>query len=78
MLLFIHRVGVYNCILIVMMFIASICSGRPGSVQQQYRPRSPASVPIQGNAIGCAPPCGSGASAEHTGPVNQGANACSM
>jgi len=50
-----------------------ICSGRLGSVQQQYRPRSLAGAPTQGNATSYAPPA-----VEHMEPVDQGANACGM
>ncbi|XP_062186158.1 eukaryotic translation initiation factor 4G-like [Phragmites australis] len=45
-------------------------SGRPGSVQQQYRPRSPAGVLTQGNATNYAP-VESSAAAKHTEPVSQ-------
>ncbi|CAL5069164.1 unnamed protein product [Urochloa decumbens] len=45
-------------------------SGRPGSVQQQYRPRSPAGAPTQGNATSYAPGSAT-AAAGHTEPVNQ-------
>ncbi|OEL19081.1 Eukaryotic translation initiation factor 4G [Dichanthelium oligosanthes] len=46
-------------------------SGRPGSVQQQYRPRSPAGLPTQGNATSYAPAGSAGAAAAgHTEPAN--------
>jgi hypothetical protein len=54
-----------------------ICSVRPGSVQQQYRPRSPVGAPTQENPTSYAP-AGSAAAALHTEPVNQGADACGM
>jgi Pyruvate/2-oxoacid:ferredoxin oxidoreductase delta subunit len=46
-----------------------ICSGRPGSVQQQYRPRSPACV-VPGSATNHAPV--ENAADTHTVPVNKG------
>ncbi|KAL6903789.1 hypothetical protein ACP4OV_004602 [Aristida adscensionis] len=45
-------------------------SGRPGSVQQQYRPRSPASALTQGNVASYAP-AGGAAAAGHTEPMSQ-------
>ncbi|KAL6651137.1 hypothetical protein ACP70R_010062 [Stipagrostis hirtigluma subsp. patula] len=45
-------------------------SGRPGSVQQQYRPRSPAGALPQGSAASYAP-AGGTAAAGHTEPVSQ-------
>ncbi|RCV34773.1 hypothetical protein SETIT_7G185500v2 [Setaria italica] len=42
--------------------------GRTGSVQQQYRPRSPAGALTQGSAVAAA--------GHTTEPVNQGADAC--
>nr|CAB3487814.1 unnamed protein product [Digitaria exilis] len=51
-------------------------SGRPGSVQQQYRPRSPAGATIHGNATSSYVPAGSAAGAGHMEPVNQGSGAC--
>ena len=55
-----------------------ICSGRLGSVQQQYRPRSLAGAPTQGNATSYAPAGSAAAAVEHMEPVDQGANACGM
>ncbi|XP_062227433.1 eukaryotic translation initiation factor 4G-like [Phragmites australis] len=45
-------------------------SGRPGSVQQEYRPRSPAGALTQGNATTYAPSA-SAAAAGHTEPMSQ-------
>ncbi|RLM64959.1 hypothetical protein C2845_PM16G15390 [Panicum miliaceum] len=51
-------------------------SGRLGSVQQQYMPRSPVGALTQGNASSYAPAGSDDAVvAEHVEPVNQGANA---
>ncbi|RLM73499.1 hypothetical protein C2845_PM15G16160 [Panicum miliaceum] len=50
--------------------------GRPGSVQQQYRPMSPTGAPTQGNATSYDAAGDAAIIAEHTEPVNQGANPC--
>jgi len=55
-----------------------ICSGRLGSVQQQYRPRPLMSALTQGNATSYAPCSSTVVVVEHTEPVDQGANACGM
>ncbi|WVZ86583.1 hypothetical protein U9M48_033339, partial [Paspalum notatum var. saurae] len=49
-------------------------SRRPSSVQQQYRPRSSAGAPCQGNATSYSP--SAGATATGHAPVNQAADAC--
>nr|CAB3485288.1 unnamed protein product [Digitaria exilis] len=54
----------------------AVMPGRPGSVQQQYRPRSPAGATIHGNATSSYVPAGSAAGAGHMEPVNQGSGAC--
>ncbi|TVU15016.1 hypothetical protein EJB05_38514 [Eragrostis curvula] len=46
-------------------------SGRPGSVQQQYRPRSPAGALTQGNAISHTPAASAAGGGGHTEPVSK-------
>lgn len=54
----------------------AFAAGDPESVQQQYRPRSLEDAPTQGNATSYAASGGATIVAEHTEPVNHGANAC--
>lgn len=61
--------------LCMILFADCICSGRTGSVQQQYRPRSPAAALTQGNAVSHTPPQSTAPPPGHTEPVGKGLTA---